>query len=288
MVMMFFLHIIALAALVGASVTDMKTREVPDWISYGLIAGALGLRFLFSLHSFNFDFIVEGTFGFIVFLALGYIMYYTGQWGGGDSKLLMGIGAIFGLSLPITTLPLIVVFVINFLLAGAVYGVGWIGVLCVVHIRGVEREATRLFRKMVHVHHILGALTFVFVVLAMLVSAPFMIRLGFLGGAVLPLISFYLWILVHSVEREALYKRVHPNKLTVGDWLAHPVVVDGKTVASERDLGMTMRKRARLIELYKKKKISKVVVKNGIPFVPSFLIGYAITLVFGNWFALLL
>src|SRR3989338_5965028 len=90
------LYGVALAALLAASYTDLKTREVPDWLSYGLIFSALGIRALFSLGELDGGILLRGLAGFAVFVAIAYLMYYTRQWGGGDSKLLMGLGAAIG------------------------------------------------------------------------------------------------------------------------------------------------------------------------------------------------
>src|SRR3989344_1116475 len=125
------LYSLALVALIAASYSDIKTREVPDWISYGLIASALGLRLIFSLASFEWIILLEGLAGFLLFVAFGYLMYYTGQWGGGDSKLIMGLGAVIGLNITLA------VFFINVLVAGGVYGVAWMITLAWLHASSV-------------------------------------------------------------------------------------------------------------------------------------------------------
>ena len=38
-----------------------------------------------------------------------------------------------------------------------------------------------------------------------------------------------------------------------------------------------------MIEMLKKNKIRKIKIKIGIPFIPGFLLGYIIILIFGNW-----
>ncbi|MEK6938658.1 MAG: prepilin peptidase, partial [Nanoarchaeota archaeon] len=85
------LIVVTLFALIIASYCDLKWREVPDWISYGLIFAALGIRAIFSLSS-GWEIFISGALGFGVFLGLSCLLYYSYQWGGGDSKLLMGMG----------------------------------------------------------------------------------------------------------------------------------------------------------------------------------------------------
>ena len=89
---------LALVFLVVASYTDLKKREVPDWLNYGLIFSGLGLRFIFSFEG-GWGIFLNGLAGFLVCLGIAYLFYYTNQWGGGDSKLLMGMGAVIGLGL---------------------------------------------------------------------------------------------------------------------------------------------------------------------------------------------
>src|SRR3989344_4694131 len=91
-------YAIAFIALAIASYTDLKTREVPDWINYGLIGIGLSLSLLFSAIYWNFKYFINSVVGLSVFFIIAYIMFYTGQWGGGDSKILMGLGALLGIN----------------------------------------------------------------------------------------------------------------------------------------------------------------------------------------------
>ena len=77
---------------------------------------------------------------------------------------------------------------------------------------------------------------------------------------------------------------MRPEDLTEGDWIAKDIMVDGEKVCGPRDLGIDEEGIAKLIELKHKKKISKVLIKEGIPFVPSFLAAFALTVGFGAWF----
>jgi Flp pilus assembly protein protease CpaA len=88
--------IIALIALVVASITDLKTREVPDYISYGLMFTAFAISLIYSIINLEYSYILQSLMGFIIGLIIAYSMFYLGQWGGGDSKLIMGLGAILG------------------------------------------------------------------------------------------------------------------------------------------------------------------------------------------------
>ena len=90
------LIVIATLYLSVASYTDLKKREVPDWLNFSLIFSALGLRSIFSFE-YGWSLLLDGILGLLVCLGIAYLFYYTNQWGGGDSKLLIGMGAIIGL-----------------------------------------------------------------------------------------------------------------------------------------------------------------------------------------------
>src|SRR3989344_2478856 len=90
------LLVVAGIALLIASIHDFRTREVPDLISFGLIALGLGIRLILSF-SQGWQLFIQGVVGLGVMVALGYLLFHTAQVGGGDAKLLMGLGAVFGL-----------------------------------------------------------------------------------------------------------------------------------------------------------------------------------------------
>ena len=69
------------------------------------------------------------------------------------------------------------------------------------------------------------------------------------------------------------------KEVTEGDWLAKDVIVSGEKVRLRR----TLEKKdiITLHELFKKNKLKHIMIKIGIPFVPSFLFAY-LTVLFGS------
>src|SRR3989338_7550856 len=80
---------LAFIALLIGSYTDLRTREVSDWVNIGMIGTGFGVNLLFSIIYWKSSFIVNSIIGFGIFFAIAWVMFYTGQWGGGDSKILM-------------------------------------------------------------------------------------------------------------------------------------------------------------------------------------------------------
>ena len=118
--------------------------------------------------------------------------------------------------------------------------------------------------------------------LALLLTSDASLRLLLLLLVIMPVALFYLLALVKSVEDAALRKAVRPTQLTEGDWIAEDVVVQGKRIARASEPGLTKEQITKLRRLYRQKKLSRVVLRNGIPFVPSFLIALVALILAGS------
>ena len=73
--------VVGLVFLLTASYSDIRTREVPDWISYGLMFVGLGLRLMFSFVE-GWELFASGLLGLGVGWLLAYMLYVADQWGG--------------------------------------------------------------------------------------------------------------------------------------------------------------------------------------------------------------
>ena len=271
-----------------ASYSDFKTREVPDWLSFGAIGAGLGIRAIWSVSTSQVQPFLYGLAGFGAFFLIALAMFYLGQWGGGDSKLLMGLGALFGLELSMNSLA--VAFIINALFAGAIYGLFWTVGLAIKNWSQFSRKAT-LYLNKPHQRTLGGvsfAVTGVGVGFGLIFVQEIFLRMAILLLASIPALLFILFIIVRAVEKTCFYKWVEPNVLTEGDWVAKNVVVDGKRITGPKDLGVSKAQIRQLNALYKKGKIKKVLLKTGIPFVPAFLLAFGATLAWGNPLLLLL
>lgn len=90
----YFLFILAGAWMLFAAVHDFRTREIPNWGNFSLIAVALAYRAFYSISSGRPEFFFYGAAGTIFFVGLGFALYYGRAFAGGDAKLLMALGAI--------------------------------------------------------------------------------------------------------------------------------------------------------------------------------------------------
>lgn len=267
-------HLVAIVALLIATNVDLKIREVPDTVSYGTIITGIIIGLLTTIITLNIWPLLNALFGFAIGAVIGVIMYYLGQWGGGDAKLIMGLGALFGAG----------AFFYNFLLylivAGAVYGLAY-GFWMAWKNR---KEFKKSFHTLAYTKKIkFVRVCFQIIVAAALICSFFLIQDFFLRITIVVLsagsyLLFYAWIFAKALEEGCMKKKIPVDKLVEGDWVLEEVKI-GKKVLVTAKYGITKEQIAEL----KKAKVKKVLVKEGIPFVPSFLLAYILTMVFFLW-----
>lgn len=272
---------IALIALISASITDLKIREVPDWLNYSLIFSALAIRLLASIVYSYYAYFIYAIIGFCLTFILGTIFYYTRQWGGGDTKLLMGLGVIFASKpyfTPAAKLPFLITLLINILVIGAFYGIFWSVILIIKNWQRFRiRFKVRLKTPSVKFwEKIIAAIITINIILMFLIKDNF-IRFILLILNTLFLIYFYLWIAIRSIESLSMFKTIPTEKLREGDWIAKNIYIK-KQLVYKTNSGISDED----IQSLKSKNIRKVTIKEGIPFVPPFLIGTILTLITGK------
>ena len=82
----------ALALLIWAAAVDLRSRRIPNWLTFSLILSGF-------LQSFGTGAVVSPAssfMGFLVGFTLPLALFLLGAMGGGDVKLLAGVGAWFG------------------------------------------------------------------------------------------------------------------------------------------------------------------------------------------------
>jgi ABC-type glycerol-3-phosphate transport system permease component len=98
----------------------------------------------------------------------------------------------------------------------------------------------------------------------------------FLVLGVFILVFPYLYIFVKSVENSCLTKMKSWKELSEGDWLVQSIKINKKMIKPSAD-GLSKED----INLIKKSG-KKVLIKDGLPFVPVFLISLIVSLIVGN------
>ncbi|MCM2325943.1 MAG: A24 family peptidase [Candidatus Woesearchaeota archaeon] len=276
--MLDLLVIIAVIAVAIGSYTDIRTLEVPDWLNYVLIAVGLGGNLIYSIFYNDYTFIIRSVLGLVACLVLGTLMFYTGQWGGGDSKMLFGLGAIFGLSYP-PAFDFLPKFLVNLLFAGALYGMAWIIYLAVKNRKKIFKIFVKELKKQKKVRLITGTICLAVSIVIFFLKLPIEFKMIFITLICFLYLMNYVFIYVRLVEKISMIQMIDPKKLTEGDWIVDDIKIGNKILVGPKDLGIKKEQIAALLKLQAQGKIRKVKVKYGIPFIPSFLIALIYTLV---------
>jgi len=273
--MISFLIFLALIWLVIASIQDIKKREVPNWLSFSLILFALAFRLIYSVINSDAWFFLFGLIGFFLFFLLAYMFYYARVFAGGDAKLLMGIGAVLPLgSSMYYNLILLGTFIFLFLLIGAIYGLVYSFVLVALNRKKFSKEFFKQFKlrkNLVLSFLILALISLIFVIYSrenLLLVFPLM-------ALIFPILLIY----AKAVEESCMIKEVNSKDVVVGDWLYEEVRV-GKRKIKPYWEGLSEEE----VELLRRVR-KKVKIKQGIPFVPCFLIAFLLFLWlwYSNW-----
>lgn len=261
----YFLFAIALVWLVFASVQDMRKREIANWLCFSLIAFALGYRLIYSAYFLDWNFFLFGFGGFVMFYLFGLLAYYSGAFGGGDAKLLMGLGAI----LPIESLGDFIYVGVGFIIilafVGAIYSLVY-SLFVVFANPDKFRAKFRLdIRKIGFYYYFLVSLV---VLLLFLNSGRFMILIS---GLILLMPLLYAYT---KAADFCLTRLVSGNELEEGDWILGNINVNGKLIKNNVN-GLEM-KDIKLLRASGR----KVLVRYGVPFALAFLISFLIMVFF--------
>jgi Flp pilus assembly protein protease CpaA len=268
------LIIVLFIILITAAYVDIKTLEVPDWLNYAGIMIGLGVNAIYSVQQASWQPIIGSGIGLLAGLAFGSLMYYTGQWGGGDAKLLIAVGAIVGGELSLQSFG--ISFMFNLFIFGAVWGLFYTAILGIRNFTKVKNTWKEVTVDKKWLRILTLALAACLLVAGVLIKG---LMLPFFLLAFAVYMIYHLVVLVKSVELSCMHKRIKPDKLTEGDWLLEEVCVGGKKIAGPSKTGLQKKE---LEELRKRCPGKEICVKYGLPFTPAFLLAFIVTLIAGN------
>ena len=251
---------------------DFKTREVPDTLNYGLIFFGFIIGAVLSIFSWSIFPILSSFLGFSVGFIIGALMYHMRQWGGGDAKILMGICSVIGFTIPLTVIPKLVIFIMFTFIGGLFYTLTWTTIILIRNIREAQIKYNELqTRNIKYVKYFILLLSIISLIAYFITGNISMISL------IIALVGLYLLIYIYMIsnvmQEISMKKKVTPKDLTEGDWLYEDVIVNGKVIIPKSIPGLDKDNIKLIMNLHKQKKIRYVLVKEGIPFTPAFLLG---------------
>ncbi|MGB9707914.1 MAG: prepilin peptidase [Candidatus Pacearchaeota archaeon] len=276
------LFIISFLALIFATITDIKRTEVPNWLSFSLLAAAFAIRTIAALLSLQFFYLYYAIIAFMLFFILSNVFLYGKFFGGGDAKLLIALAVAFATTPPFVTQasffteePFLLGFFINTFVIGSVYSLFFIAFFAIKNYASFRIEFKKIYRKTKTIRTVLLAIA----VIALMAS---FLSTWFLFIFTIALVFPYIYIIAKATENSSMVRKVSPKVLTEGDWLVEKVHVKNRLIKPSIH-GLSI-KEIRLLQKARK----NVTIKYGIPFVPVFLISFIATLLFGDLIMLII
>lgn len=261
---------IALIGSFAAGLYDLKTTNVPDKLCIFMIIIGLILHILTGIFTGDFSYFTNSLLFSGLFLGFGLLMYYFGQWGGGDGELLVSIGVLLpNLYLVKTYFPFAISFFINSFFIGAFWSIIFsIYFLYKNKNSGLSKKFLNSFKD---------PLTFSFTFIPLLIS---LITLGFnlLISLLLLLLSvLFVFYRFSKIIEQSFYKKIPVNKLKVDDML-------GENIPELRLYKRYIRGLTKE-QIKKIKKTRKyVVIREGIRYGIVFPLALLFTLLFRDFF----
>jgi len=264
------LIILAFIWIIGAILQDLRRREVDNIWNFSLIAFALAYRLALSINLNNYTFFFNGVFGFLIFLVIGNTLYYGRVFAGGDAKVLIALGTILPLSYDwIINFKLFAAFIFLFLIGGAIYVLIWSLILTAFNFTIFRKEFIKqiiYYKKIIY--------TFITLTILWLIISLFLKQYTLILLSITIILFPILLVFAKAIEESCMIKSTPPNKVTIGDWLYKDIKIKNKTIKANWE-GITEQQ----LELIKKNYKKKILIKQGIPFTPGFLIGLILLLI---------
>jgi Flp pilus assembly protein protease CpaA len=252
-------HLLAFVVLAVAAVYDLRTTEVPDWLSATGVVGGLTIHAAAALLYNSWEPLIWSVGVGAVFSVYGWGMYFAGMWGGADAfaTSILGFAAPYAVSGPSLTYP--ADLFINLMLVGFVYSIGFAAVKAARIPEVREGFRDRLTQETPRVAlEISGAL-----VAGFLLSSYTPLN-GWIYGVGLGTMSL-LYRFLKAVEEHAMVREVSLEEVEEGEVVAE---VDHRVRGASQE---------ELEDLDKE----KVSVKSGVKFIPAFPAALLLTDVFG-------
>lgn len=255
-----YLFLLGLIWIGIAVYQDIKREEIDNWISFSLVPLALAYRMFYSIIYKDYNFILYGLIGLLVFIILGYAFYYGKVFAGGDAKLFMSLGAIIAGYGLFNLIFSFFGFVIIFLSVGSIYGIAFSLIILLKN----KKRFPELFIKNLKENKKM----FVLILFALLVSLLLvLVNKIFIILSVLIIVFPFLYAYAKSID-VFMIKKIKTKDLREGDWLVEDIQLrKGRIKAKWEGLSL---EEIELLRKYKK----EVEIKKGIVFAPVFLISF--------------
>ncbi|MBU2576981.1 MAG: prepilin peptidase [Nanoarchaeota archaeon] len=280
-----FLFWLFFVGIVVASLQDLKRREVDNWLNLFLMLASFSFIFFRSIFEQDATIIFQAGFALVLLFIFMNVFYYGRVFAGGDAKLLFAMTVFFIGATFVATLVNIGVFLLFLMFAGSIYGLIYSAVLYVQNFEKVNKKIKEGFSILwVRYLIVLGVILFAFSYVNWWYPHLFFgfgWGMLFLFFAIFALVLPLLYVFAKGLEKVSMMRTISGKELREGDWLVDDIKVGRKTIKADWD-GLSLED----IKLLRSKK--RIKIKEGLPFVPAFLIAFILYVSFREWFIELL
>jgi len=263
-----FLFWLFFIGILVATLQDLKRREVDNWLNLFLLLASFSFIFFKAIFEKDTTIIFQAGFVLVIMFIFMNLFYYGRVFAGGDAKLLFAmmvffIGATFS-----DTLINLGIFLLFLMFSGSIYGLTYSVVLYIKDFKKINKKIKEGFSALWVRYSIVSGVVF---------FGLSYFDWSFLFLAFFALVLPVLYIFAKSLEDISMLRIISGKELREGDWLVKDIQVGRKTIKADWD-GLSLED----IKLLKNKK--KVKIKDGLPFVPAFLIAFLAYVFLKGWF----
>lgn len=268
-----FLFWVFAIGIVVAVLQDLKRREVDNWLNLFLLLVSFSFVFFRAIVEGDGSIVFHAGFVLVIMFVVMNVFYYGRVFAGGDAKLLFAMTVFFVGGTFYASMVNVGLFLLFLMFAGSIYGLVYSFVLYVEDFKKVNGKIKGiLFSR----GSVFGVSVFGAIIASIFVMLLGFFEFVFLLIGVFGVLIFLLYVFAKGIESVAMMRVVSGKDLREGDWLAEDVVL--RRVAGRRSQvasviradwdGLSLED----IELLKGRK--KIRIKEGIPFVPAFLVAF--------------
>jgi Flp pilus assembly protein protease CpaA len=235
------------------AILDLKTKETPYFLSFSLILSGVLSLIINLLTNFQISLIEIYFINLLSAFFISFFKYKLGFWGGGDFLVFVGTSFFITILFPFLFSPLL--FLIFIYIATLFYNTFY---LIFIYLK----------ENFISKYEII----FFVLLLASLISKNFFLSLFIL--------IIWLFIVLHKLNTLYFIKKIPVKNLKEEDWLAYEVYKNNEVILKPSDVKEGLTKEH--IKLLKEKNVKFVYIKDGIPYLPTFLLGFLLMLFFSN------
>ncbi len=242
------LNIFTIIYLIIASYSDYKTREIPDYVNYSAFIIGFLYRSYSAIINQNHYFLLIPLILSLTLFGISYLLYITGGWGGGDTKLLTTTAMLLGWE---ENNPY---FFAKYLLGLFIFMFLW----SMIYALTIGLLNYKKVWKNMHKPRLL-TLIITGIILYTIIKNKIILILFALLSLIEP---------IKIIQDTCFIKEIKAKELTLGDWIVKKTRIGNyelkprKTGANEEDLRKV------------KKSNKKILIKEGVPLAPAFLLAY--------------